>query len=272
MNTLSLDQARVLAPQAFVTSPAPTVSEKYSFLPTTRIIEDMQTLGWSLCGAKAAKSRGKNKIRAEYGMHIVEFFHPDIKIVSEGNTEAYIKVVIMNNAMGVGKIRVEVGVFRLVCENGLVIKDADFGSFRLKHRGYSFEDLQGMINSIVEKLPVAVNKINMFSTVELTQAQQESFATEAIKIRMGEDKVVTVEEIEQVLQATRPEDEGNTLWACLNKVQESLIRGGVAFTNQKGKTRRSKPLKNFAQDLQVNGDLWELADKYVDYAEYEVVS
>jgi hypothetical protein len=271
MQTLSLSEARVLAPQAFATSPAPTVSDKYSFLPTTRIIEDMQTLGWSLCGAKASKSRGKNPIRAEFGMHIVEFFHPNITIKSGDDTEAYIKVVIMNNAMGVGKIRVEVGVFRLVCENGLVIKDADFGSFRLKHRGYSFEDLQGMINGIVEQLPVAVNKINMFNTVELTKDQQESFATEAIKIRMGNGKVVTVDEIEQVLQATRPEDEGDTLWCVLNRVQESLIRGGVAFTNERGKTRKSKPLKNFAQDMQVNQDLWELANQYVDYAEYEVV-
>lgn len=270
MQTLSLEQAKVLAPQAFATAPAPTVSDKYSFLPTTRIIEDMQTLGWSLCGAKASK-KGKSAIRAEFGMHIVEFFHPDIKIKSGDETEAYIKVVIMNNMMGVGKIRVEVGVFRLVCENGLVIKDADFGSFRLKHRGYSFADLQEMINDIVGRLPIAVNKINVFNTVELTKDQQESFATEAIKIRMGDGKVVTVDEIEQVLQASRPEDEGDTLWCVLNRVQESLIRGGVAFTNEKGKTRRSKHLKNFAQDMKVNQDLWELANQYVDYAEYEVV-
>jgi hypothetical protein len=271
MQTLSLEQARVLAPQAFATSPAPTVSDKYSFLPTTRIIEDMQTLGWSLCGAKAGKSRGKNPIRAEFGMHIVEFFHPDIKIKSGDETEAYIKVVIMNNSCGIGKIRVEVGVFRLVCENGLVIKDADFGSFRLKHKGYSFEDLQGMINNIVAQLPVAVQKINSFNETILTPEQQQEFATEAIKIRMGDGKVVTVDEIEQVLQSTRPEDDGDTLWVVLNRLQESLIRGGVRFTNEKGKTRKSKPLKNFAQDLKVNADLWELADKYVDYANYEIV-
>lgn len=272
MKALSKEEVQVLAPQAFAQAPAETVSSKYSFLPSSRIIDDMETLGWQVCGAKSMKSRGKNATRAQHGPHIIEFFNPGVTIKSGEETEAYVKVVMVNNSMGAGRIRFEVGVFRLICENGLMIKSSDFGGFKLRHLGYSFSDLSDMMNDILNQLPLAVTKINTFNNTVLSVDQKVEFATEAIKIRMGNGKEVTVEEIESVLQVSRPEDEGDTLWAILNRVQEAIIRGGSQYTNAKGKTRTMRPIKNMLQDMSINQDLWSLADQYTEEISYEVIS
>lgn len=262
IQAMTLEQVRQAAPTAFATSAAPTTSKRYSFLPTSTLIEDMDRLGWKVREAKGMKSKGKNAIRAQYGAHMIRFFNPDVTILNGDKIEAYPEILIKNNSMGVGKIQVEVGTIRLACSNGLVIKDKDFGSFKMRHLKYTFADLQALVSSIVERLPIAVQKINQWSGIEMTPEQQRAFAAAAIKTRMGEDKVATDTEIHELLKVRRPEDNGNTLWQIFNRVQESIIRGGSTFVNSAGKLRRMKPITNFAQDLKLNGDLWEVASEY----------
>lgn len=262
IQALSLEQVRAAAPTAFVTNPAPSTSQRYSFIPTYRIIEDMDQLGWKVREAKGMKSTGKNAIRAEYGAHMIRFFNPDITITNESGIEAYPEILIKNNAMGVGKVQIEVGVIRLACSNGLVIKDQDLGSFKLRHRMYTFQDLQNLVNSVVERLPIAVARINMFSQVQMTPEQQRDFARRAIQTKLGEDRVVTDQELSEVLSVRRSADQGNTLWQIFNVVQENLVRGGINLMNSAGKVKRSKPITNFAQDMKLNGELWEVASEY----------
>lgn len=266
LQELSLDQIKAKAPQAFATAQAENTSGKYSFLPTTRIIEDMSKLGWLVTDARSMKSSGKNALRGTHGRHQIEFFHPDITIKSGDDTEAFVKILIENNSMGVGRLKVDVGVFRLICSNGLIIKDVDFGSFKLRHLGYTFEDLQEMTGQIVNRLPIAVGKINAFSSTIMTPEQMKAFAGAAIKARMGEEKVATDLEIEQVLSARRPQDQGDSLWLVLNRVQESLVRGGSQFVDNKGKLRTLRPIKNMLSDMKLNGDIWELANQYATVA------
>ena len=92
MTPLSLDQVKQNAPQAFASAPKPGVSSKYSFLPTSRIIEDMNRLGWQVNQAKSNRSR--TAAAAEYGNHVVKFFHPDVFMRDqEGNIEAYVNSI-----------------------------------------------------------------------------------------------------------------------------------------------------------------------------------
>jgi hypothetical protein len=262
IQALSIEQVRQMAPTAFVENPAPSTSQRYSFIPTHRIIEDMTTLGWSIRDAKGMKSTGKNPIRQQYGAHMIRFFHPDIKILNDGGVEAYPEILIKNNSMGTGKIQVEVGVIRLACSNGMVIKSMDLGSFKLRHRMYTFTDLQTLVNSIIERLPIAVEKINRFAQIELTPAQQKSFAIKALQARMGEEKVATDAEISSLLRVRREADQGNTLWHTFNRLQESIIRGGEYFVDASGKMRKMKPINNFIQDMKLNGDLWEVCEEF----------
>lgn len=258
---LTTDQIRSAAPQAYAASPKPGLSAKYSFLPTSRIIEDMDSLGWKVCQAKANRSR--TQVNQEYGNHVIKFFNPDVFIQdSEGNVESYINVVVMNNHSGTGSFKFEMGIFRLVCSNGLVIKDRDMGSFNIRHSGYSFEQLQETLNDAVGKLPQLVTKINQLNMVTMTAEQQKDFATKALALRSYTDRVPTDTELAEFLAPRRTQDQGDSLWVILNRVQESVMKGGYHIQNARGRFRRAKSIKNIQQDIKLNQKVWELAMEY----------
>lgn len=261
MLPLTTAQIQTAAPQAFATAPKPGVSAKYSFLPTSRIIEDMDRLGWKVSSAKSGRSR--SAINAEYGNHVIKFFHPDVFIKDQnGDKEAFVNVVVMNNHTGTGSFRFEIGIFRLVCSNGLVVKDKDFGSFKLRHSGYSFEQLQETLNQAMETLPELVGKINTFNQIIMSKEAQREFAQKAYALRDRHDRQLTEEELEEFLAPRRKEDEGDSLWTVLNRVQESVLQGGFHLTNSKNKVRKAKSIRNIQQDIKLNQEVWELATQY----------
>lgn len=261
MSPMSLEDIRKAAPQIFASSPRPGVSAKYSFLPTARIIEDMDRLGWKVQSAQS--NRNRSKVNAEFGNHVVKFFHPDIFMRDQdGGVEAYINVVVMNNHTGMGSFKFEVGIFRLVCSNGLIIKDKDMGSFNLRHTGYSFEDLRETMNQVIDKLPDVVGRINEYNRVIMSKEAQADFAQKAFALRSYQERPLTEEELAEFLQPRRKEDEGDSLWTVLNRVQESVLKGGYHITNAKNKIRKAKSIKNIQKDLELNQQVWDLALQY----------
>jgi len=261
MTALTIEQIRQEAPQAFAATPRPGLSAKYSFLPTSRIIEDMDRLGWRVNMAKSNRSR--TSVNREFGSHVIKFFHPEVFIQdTEGNVESYINVVVMNNHAGVGSFKFELGIFRLVCTNGLVIKDTDMGSFNIRHSGYSFEQLQQTMNTAMERLPELVGKINQYNMITLTAEQQREFARQAIALRSYTDRVPTEEELASFLVPRRQQDVGDSLWVVMNRIQEGVIKGGYDFTNRQGKSRKAKSIRNIQKDIEVNQAIWELGMQF----------
>jgi hypothetical protein len=261
MSPLSIEEVKQNAPQAFATAPKPGVSSKYSFLPTSRIIEDMDRLGWKVNQAKSNRSR--SSAAAEFGNHIVKFFHPDVYMKDQnGDIEAYVNIVVMNNHMGTGSFKFEMGIFRLVCENGLIIKDKDFGGFNMRHSGYSFEQLQETLNTAMTRLPEVVGKINDYNQIIMSKEAQKAFAQQAFALRSYQDRQLTEIELEEFLAPRRKQDEGDSLWVVLNRIQESVLKGGYSITNKKDKIRRAKSIKNIQQDIKLNQQVWELAGTF----------
>ena len=48
---------------------------------------------------------------------------------------------------------------------------------------YTFESLQAKVADMISKLPGLVNKINLFKSTTLTEAQMTDFATKASALR-----------------------------------------------------------------------------------------
>jgi hypothetical protein len=261
LKALSREELKSLAPSIFNHTVGSKLTEKYVHIPTDTIVDDMEALGWFPYSVKTVRSRTKN---AATKKHLVQFFNPDIVINNEkGEADMYPQLLLINSHDGSTAVKFEMGVFRLVCSNGLVIKSQDFGGFKMRHMGYSFEDLRVYINQLVETLPTVVANLNKFSQVEMTPEQQYEFATKAIEARFGEEKQLPAEEIDNLLAAERKEDEGNNVWVVLNRVQEKLTNGGFGYLNAKGKVRKSRAVKNFTQDIDMNTKLWVIAEEFI---------
>ena len=73
------------------------------------------------------------------------------------------------------------------------------------------------------------------------------------------DKVVDVEDL---LESTRKEDNGNGLWEVFNRLQEKVVNGKFNYALGK-KERKARPVKGFKPQVKLNQDLWELASSYL---------
>jgi hypothetical protein len=164
-----------------------------------------------------------------------------------------------------------VGIFRLVCSNGLVVADEQFSDFKIKHKGYSFEELRNVVRQAVEDLPNKVQVMNDMKDRILTQEEKNKLALDAMLIRAGikpnSDKAkefeYDAETIEDILEPKRDEDKGDDLWRVFNVVQEKITQGDFHAALTGAKVRKVRKIKSFEKDLKVNKELFKLATALV---------
>lgn len=258
MNSISLDQLRSQMPQAFVEAPHSRVSSKYSFIPTHQILGDLDKLGWKI--REVQNPRYKSQGNQLHGKHLIRLFNPNLHI-SKGEDKNYVEIALYNSSNGQSKFRMEIGIFRMVCSNGMVIKTEDFGSINMRHSGYSFEGLKESIDAMVERLPDVVTKINTFSARELSKQEMQDLAQKAYNLR-NSGRTATQDELEAILTPRRSEDEGSSLWLVFNRIQEAVVTGGQMFVDRRGRVRTAKPIRNLDKGLKLNQELWQLAEQY----------
>jgi hypothetical protein len=250
-------EIRQLANSIFTTQGAPGTSDKYAHISTEKIIDDMQLLGWGVVDAKQVKARKGEG----YQKHLVVFRNNDIQITAEDGDNVFPQILLTNSHDGKNAFTFTAGLFRMVCENGLVVSSREFENMKIRHYGYSFEELQETIKAMVEKLPLTVESLNKFRQVELSQEQALDFAKKALEVRLGELDNIQID-YQDLLTPTRSEDRGNDLWSVYNVIQEKVIHG--MFNYKYGvKSRKARKIKNFKQDLVINERLYDLALEYV---------
>jgi hypothetical protein len=256
---ISKSQIRQQAPSIFTAQGAPGTSEKYAHIPTDKIIDDMSALGWGVVDAKEVKARKG----VGFQKHLVVFRNNDIQITAEDGDNVFPQILLTNSHDGKNAFTFTAGLFRMVCENGLVVSSREFESMKIRHYGYSFDELQNTIKSIVEKLPLTVESLNKFRSVELGQEQMLDFAQKALATRFSEEEIENIQiDFEDLLTPVREADRGNDLWSVYNVVQEKLTHG--LFNYKYGvKTRKARKIKNFSQDMVLNEKLYDLALEYV---------
>ena len=235
------------------------ISSRYVHVPTEKVIEDVMKLGWTPINAYRVNTR---KARKGTGRHMVKFVNYDF--MQEGKTE-YPELLLTNSHDGTTSFKLDVGIFRLVCSNGMVVKSQDFGSMKVRHYGYDFETIKGAVNELVEKIPDYLKQVEDMKAKELEREQMMEFARKAAMLRFSnvtEDAIEKVVDLDDFLESTRKEDDGNGLWEVFNRIQEKVVNGKFNYSFSK-KDRKARPVKGFKQQVKLNQDLWEIASSYL---------
>jgi len=153
---LTESEIKEKAKSIFATTGAPGTSEKYAHISTKQIVDDMAKLGWGVVDAKEVRARKGEGFQK----HLVVFRNNDIAIKGEDGDHAYPQILLTNSHDGKNAFTFTAGLFRMVCENGLVICSKEFENLKIRHYGYDFEELQKVIITMVEKLPLTVESMN----------------------------------------------------------------------------------------------------------------
>lgn len=258
MSFLGKAEIKERASSVFTAQGSSDTSQKYSHISTDRIIEDMEALGWGVVDAKQVRARKGEG----YQKHLVVFRNNDLFIEGTDGDDVFPQILLTNSHDGKNAFTFTAGLFRMVCENGLVISTQEFNNMKIRHYGYDFTKLQEVITSMVESLPLTVESMNRFKQTQLEEEKALEFAKKALEARFGEEQAQNITiDLRELITPTRTEDSGNDLWSIFNVVQEKLVHG--MFNYQTGtKTRKARKIKNFRQDIELNAKLYELANEY----------
>jgi uncharacterized protein DUF932 len=244
------------------------VSNKYSFLPTYDVVTALGNVGFHPYLAKQSHSRFEDK--RDYTKHLVRFRNEgDISRPMVGNVIP--EIVLVNSHDRASSFSLELGLYRLICKNGLVVSSGILGRERVRHVSATIADVMLSASRIVAQFPKVSSLVERMQATQLSMSARENMAAMAMGLRWDADKVPF--ESSRLLSTRRDEDHGMDLWTTYNVIQENLLRGQSArawgrFKHQ-GETRiprTSSEVKAIDTEMTLNRGLWEIASSHLPYA------
>lgn len=248
---INLQSYKDECPSIFATKAKPTVSSKYTFVPTLDVLENFEREGW-----KPASVRQMGK--SQFGLHEIRLSNGQLPQVGDSMVQA----VIRNSHDGTATLSVSAGLFRLVCSNGLTVPTSVAESFRIRHSGLDISTVREITDGFAQKLPMIERSVSKMQTVEMSEAQVVDFVQKSQLLRWESGSVPMSLKIEDILNPVRAEDNIKTLWNTFNIVQEKFVRGGVSYQNNRGRSVTMRKLDNIQKVNKLNTQLWELAETY----------
>ena len=283
----TVQELKELAPSIFTAKPSMDVSKHYCHIPTDRLIKDMELLGWGVVDAKEVKAR--TNATKGFQKHLVVFRNPDIVINHNPNgliqdstsptgwrksdgtfgkknnvDTVFPQILLTNSHDGKNAFTFTAGLFRMVCENGLVVSTNEFEKVAIRHMGYDFDELQKQISEMVEKLPLTVESMNKMVDTKMSQQKVLDFAKDMLAVRFSKEELnrITID-MDDFITPVRDEDKGDDLWSIFNVVQEKIIEGDFEYIAGT-KVRKARQIKNFKQDMDLNSKMFDVALEYVN--------
>lgn len=253
------DQSQFLERLPLTQSPTKVSKDKYMFLDTRKVIDDMADLGYEVSGTRFPKARTQDGL---FGIHEVDFRRPqDLKL----SREAAPRILFINSYDGSRRAQFISGLIRFACSNGLVIGDF-VEQKKFLHIGDYADELLATIKAMAANTGQIFDRIERFREIELEPGVYLQMAEEAAKLRFPDAELAPRINPNDLLQARRSEDTARNLWTRWNVIQENLLKGGVPVVNQQGLTRLTPPVGNIERSNDLNQGLWNLAERFAEAA------
>lgn len=278
LNVMTNEQLNKVAPSIFATQPWGGVSDKYTFIPTIQIVDEMRKEGFM--PVRASQSIVRTDGKQGFAKHMIRFQQiKDIEAswsrpaghhfyARHGECEPEIaEVVLVNSHDRASGFQLDGGIFRLACSNGLMIKSSDLGSISVRHSGNIRDNVIDGCIRIVEDMPLVMDRVTQMKRIVLDRREQELFAEAALQLRYPADEsgtAVAPIEPDKLLRVRRSADDRPDLWSVFNVVQENFIKGGLRGTGSTGKRMSTRPIKSVNEDIRMNKALWLLAEGMKD--------
>jgi len=262
---LTIDQLRSVTPSAFATEKHESRSPRYTYIPTSSVIEGLMREGFQ--PFKAVQGRSRIEGKGEFTKHMIRFRHESTVNVTGDSVP---EVVLINSHDGTSAYKLIAGIFRIVCSNGLVVAESTVGSLSVPHKGDIVHQVIEGSYEIIENSRKALTASSAWQQLQLTAGEQKAYAEAAHELRFAdsEGEIATPIQPAQLLNPRRAADNGNDLWRTFNRVQENVIRGGLsAFgRDEMGRRRRvtTREVKGIDQDVKLNRALWTLTEKMAE--------
>lgn len=249
---LSLHAVRLRAPAVFAASAHEHMSARYTFIPTERVLGGLINVGFVPVGATQTPTRSRSPLHAR---HVVRLRR---RLETVQLNDSVLEIMFLNSHDGTSAYQLRIGIFRVVCTNGLIVSRSAFPTQCVRHRGNIVDEVVIGALQMTERFESVAAQIEHMEQRRLPKDAQLSFAQSALELRFPKGTLSGLEPA-QLLTARRTEDIGDDLWRVTNRVQENLLRGGLMRRTSTGRLIRTRSITAIAQDLRINSGIWDLA-------------
>lgn len=240
----------------FATAPMSGLSPRYTFVPTTEIVAGLRQKNW--LPVHVEQQRVRLESRFGFQKHLIRFRRAEqMQTLDEWNEE----LVLTNSHNAACAYIMQVGIYRRLCSNGLVVSTDSFEPIRFRHAGLRAEKVVEASYRILEFVPKVAVLIQRFRNCRLSEGEALAFAQEGLVLRYGNLAQSPIE-ARTLLTPRRAEDQPNDLWTALNRVSEHLLRGGLSDSrrDRRGRLRTIRALRGIDSQVSLNMQLWNLAE------------
>lgn len=252
--SLSLEDVQRRAPAVFASCAHESRSSKYKFIPTARVLEGLMNAGFVPMDARQANTRIASPLHAR---HVVRLRR---RYETVALRDAVPEVVFLNSHDGTSAYQLRMGVFRVVCANGLIVSRGAFPGVCVAHRGNVVDEvIEGAIR-IADRFDSLASQVERMEHHQLGMDEKVQFAEAALALRHA-DALERRMQSSQLLRVRRAEDTGSDVWSVLNRVQENLLRGGLTRRPLLGRLSRTRRMSSIREEVRINSRLWDLASQ-----------
>jgi hypothetical protein len=227
---------------------ASTVSNRYGFISTRTLLDNLATEGFTPRSIQVARTIKEE--RKGFQKHIVRLNHGELMPMQLGEYRP--EIVLINSHDGSTSLKLMLGMFRLVCTNGLVTGEAMFCQ-RFIHREISVERVNASAVSLANSLPQLADRVSAMQARQMSAVEASEFTKRAAMLRW-DDEQKALQAAWSLGRSRRYEDGRDNLWQTYNRVQENIIKGGY----------RVRRITGAAKDVEINRSLWNLATEFLN--------
>jgi hypothetical protein len=197
------------------------VSDKFNVIQASQVGQVMVDNG--LLPVSISSGKGRLESTKDFQRTLSRYRGPE---VADG---VFLDIVYDSKHMGRGVDRLHVGIFRMVCTNGL-FTGTSFFKHGIRHNGDTYANLNTGILAALGMQAKLSETIGLMQRTILTPSQREFLALEAVKLLTPDN---SIEVKHRLLTPNRESDKNLDLWSTYNLTQENSVKGNnIAYTLQ----------------------------------------
>ncbi|UCQ29498.1 DUF945 domain-containing protein [Edwardsiella tarda] len=251
---LTRDEMRQVVPSVFGEGKHTSRSAHYAYIPTITLLDNLQREGFE--PFFACQTRVRDQSKREHTKHMLR-----LRRAGQINGQQVPEIILLNSHDGSSSYQMLPGLFRAVCANGLVCGQS-FGELSVPHRGNVVEKVIEGAYEVLGIFDRVEEKREAMQSLRLPPPAQQAFAKAALNYRFGEEyQPVTTT---QILTPRRYEDRSDDLWTTYQRIQESLIKGGLPGRTTQGKRTHTRAINGIDGDIKLNRALWVMAESLLE--------
>lgn len=253
---LSLETLERNIPSIFAAEAHQSRSARYTYIPTLDILQGMIKEGFIPVQAMQAKPRIQDKMN--FAKHLIRLRRKDD--LGKYNPESF-EIVLVNSHDGSSTYNLMNGVFRMVCENGLISGDVE-NDYKIQHKGNIIDNVIEAAYTVLGTADQTMEDIQEMKGIELKQEEKLLLAEYSLKARF-EDKEEDEIPLQprHLLRPRRYDDNKNDLFTTMNVIQENALKGGITNFDKDFKRKTTRAINGIDQNIKVNKLIWSFAEE-----------